>query len=68
MTGSAAAGGYIGTVIAAIYTKSSKVANAVGVLVAWTIGTVYWSEKNADGSLDMDTLYKYSQGVIVSTI
>jgi len=58
VTGSAAAaGGYIGTIIAAVYTKSSKVANAVGVLVAWAIATVYWDEQNADGSLDVRIPY-----------
>ncbi|MGB9929620.1 MAG: hypothetical protein ACPK85_14670 [Methanosarcina sp.] len=53
----ALAGDVIGSAIATIYTKSSKVASVIGGLIAWAILSVYWDEQNDDGSLDIRIPY-----------
>jgi len=49
----AAMGDFLGTVIGGLLTKNANAAAAVGLLVASAVATVYWSEENSNGSLDI---------------
>lgn len=51
--GASGAAGVIGAAIAGVYTKNANIANAAGFIVAYAVATVYWSEENSDGSLDI---------------